>query len=707
MRLNLRTLGTLWRAELRMVVRDRRSVVAALVLPLLVMPLMLFAASWVHRQQAEHFETTVYRYAVTGSQAETARLLIASASERQQADPQVRAPVPLFEEQPHENAAAALETGAIHFILEALSAEELRDREAAVDRAPATPPQAAHDQHDAADAVPEVSGRRGPVPGAPVLQIVFRADREESTAGMQRMITVLRRERAAERDALLEAHGFPVSPADLGAVVEVNVATEGQVAGLLLGRVLTVFLLLLLIPSAAVVATDSLAGEKERGTLETLLTTAAGRVEIIAAKHLAILAVALAITLIQAANLLVYVGFELIPLPAGLAAAITPGVALFLVVLYLPVAGLVAGVLLVTSGYARSYKEAQLYFLPVFLLGLAPALAPFLPGLPFRSIIVLVPVANLALGVREILTGSWDWPMLALSWLVTAATAHWVLVWGVRFLSVEKLVTGGSGDATDAITGPARFERHVLRWFAALWAILLMVSGYYPPTADLRVQVVINILVLFLGATLFFLWRYRLDPRVTLALRMPRPMVWLAVVLGVPGGMLTGIGVFRLADQFIPVPPQMIEAFSQGLLPETIPFWQLLVFLAVIPGIVEELTFRGVLLHGLHRRMHPVALVLVVGAIFGLFHGSLFRIPPTAFLGVLFAAVTLLTGSLYPAILWHVLHNGASVVAGHWDLPLDRLDTAVHLIGAGVLAAALWIIWRHRTPYPGLRPVSP
>jgi sodium transport system permease protein len=225
-----------------------------------------------------------------------------------------------------------------------------------------------------------------------------------------------------------------------------------------------------------------------------------------------------------------------------------------------------------------------------------------------------------------------------------------------------------------------------------------------PPTTDLRLQVVVNILVLFLGASLLLLWRYRLDPRVALALRTPRPMVWLAVLLGVPGGMLTGVGVFRLADRFIPVPTQMIEAYSEGLLSQAIPFWQLLVFLALIPGIVEEITFRGVLLHGLHRRLHPVALVLVVGAIFGLFHGSFFRVLPTAFLGVLLAAITLQTGSLYPAILWHVLHNGASIAAGYWNLPLDSLTLSVHVAGAGVLAAALWIVWRHRTPYPGLRP---
>ena len=55
--------------------------------------------------------------------------------------------------------------------------------------------------------------------------------------------------------------------------------------GLALGRMLTALLLLFIFSSGAVVAVDSLAGEKERGTLETLLTTAVGRLEILTAKQ--------------------------------------------------------------------------------------------------------------------------------------------------------------------------------------------------------------------------------------------------------------------------------------------------------------------------------------------------------------------------------------------------------------------------------------
>jgi sodium transport system permease protein len=361
-------------------------------------------------------------------------------------------------------------------------------------------------------------------------------------------------------------------------------------------------------------------------------------------------------------------------------------------------------VLLLVSGYAGSYKEAQLYFFPVLLLGMVPALAPFLPGLALRSAIVVVPVANIAMAVKEILTGTYDWPMIAVAFLVTAAAAAWVSRVTARALATERLIAPAQAETPAALTGPASFPRHVVRWFAVMWAVLLIVSVNQNEGTDIRVQLAINLLGIFFGGTLLMLRKYRLDPKVALALRPVQPVVWLAVLLGAPAGLLTGIGVFRLANLVIPVPQKMMEGFSQALVPGDIPFWQLLLMLTILPGIFEELAFRGMLLHGLSRRLHPAGVALAVGIAFGMFHVSLFRLVPTAYLGVLFATVTLLTGSIFPAMLWHALNNAMGILAGKSEVPMYDLPPALYLASAAVLALCLWILWRTRTPYPGLRP---
>jgi sodium transport system permease protein len=459
-----------------------------------------------------------------------------------------------------------------------------------------------------------------------------------------------------------------------------------------------------LLSGSAVVAIDTLAGEKERGTLETLLTTAVARAEIVAAKHLLILTVAAGITIIQVGNLLVYVGFELIPTTTNFAAAVTPATAVLLLLLYLPVAALVASVLLVVSGRARTYKEAQLLFFPVFLVGMLPGLAALLPGLPLRSAIVLVPVANISVAVKDTLVGRADWPFAAIAWIVTAAAAAWAGRVATRGLSTERLIAPVAAEAEELLGGPALFPRHVLRWFAVLWALLLVLGVNLETAVDVRVQAAVNIVGLFVGGSVLMIRRYRLNVREALALRPVRPAVWLAVVMGVPAAMLTGIGVSRLANLFLPVPRELVESFGEALVPESVPFWQLLLFLTILPGIGEEIAFRGVLLHGLHRRLRPVGVALAVGLVFGLFHTSLFRIFPTAYLGVILAAVVLLTGSIFPAMLWHALNNAMGLAAGKYGWAIADLEPLTYVEAAAVLALCFWIIWRNRTPYPGLRP---
>jgi sodium transport system permease protein len=704
MHLNFDSVGVLVRTELRMVLRDRRMMLTSLLLPLLVTPLMFLISSSTIKKREQALQRMTYRYSVSGTESATVRYLLAAARERADGSNVGSEKKHTFrlQEVTSEDPAAALNRGEIHFIIEAMSAAE-----AGADKL-----SEAHTNSAALSAkkrkTPRLAGEdmgEISVTNVPMIRVVFRADRDESGAAAMRVEEVLRQARQAHRRLLLAARDFPVRSGEVAVVTSHNLASKSQVAGLNLGRTLTLLLLLFILTSGAVIATDSLAGEKERGTLETLLTTAAGRVEILAAKHLVIVIIALLITCIQALNLLVYVSFKLLPLPANLSGAVTPWVAGLLVILFLPVAALAANVLLLISGYARSYKEAQLYFLPALLVGLLPGVAPLLPGVPLRSVVVLVPIANIALAAKEILIGSFDWPMIALAWLVTAAAALWTTRLGVRFLSTERLITMVETDVVEFSGGPALFERQVLRWFAGLWAVLLLVSNY-AEKLDLRVQITINLVgIFFLGTCLMIRW-YRLDPRTVLALRWPRPAVWLGVLCAVPGGLLSALGLFRLANLIVPVSAKMMEGFDQSVLPPGMSLAQLVFFLGVMPGLFEEMAFRGLLLHGLRRRLKPIPLVLVVGIAFGLFHVALFRLVPTACLGVLLAGVTLLTGSIFPAMLWHALNNATGILVYKLQIPEGDLDPVCYAYGAALLAVSFWIFYRNRTPYPGLRRAS-
>ncbi len=681
-------IGTLFRFELKMLLRDRRTVVVSIVLPVLVMPLLLFSSTLAEKARAVRQLERTYEYAITGDEADLARRLIAGYRPVEDGPPGLKW---RFEEVDPEDPAGELEAQELHFYIEALSP------------AAAAATAVAKEAEEAPPAAEEAEEETAEAPLVPLLRLVFRIDWDPSDTASGEMRKRLQGLRSAQRQFDLERRGFPVRAEQVAAIDAHDLATASQRTGATLGRYATAFLLLFLLSGGSVVAADTLAGEKERGTLETVLTTAANRREIVVAKLLVILAVGVAITVIQLLNLLIYVGLGVIDVPESFAVDLSIGTVMLLLLLFLPLAALAGGILLLVSGIAKTYKEFQLYFLPVFLLLLVPASAAMLPGVELRSAIVLVPVANLSVAVREILTGRFDLVFLALAWVVSMAAAAAAARATLKSLSTERLITASEVDRAEHEGGPALLPRHVWRWFLGMWVVIFLVSLNLEQMQSLTPQVLFNLVVVFLGTSLLIIWRYRLPWREALAWRPVKPIVWLAVVLGAPAVHLAGLAVAKLSFYVFPLPEEALEEMSKAILPAELPLWQLLLLVAVLPGICEEIAFRGVLLHALRRRFHPVLLCLVVGAVFGLFHMALVRLLPTAAIGVVLAALTLMTGSIFPAMLWHALNNAIGILAGRSEVDLLALEPWVYAAATAVGALAFALVWRHRTIYPGLR----
>ena len=647
--MNRRTVSALVGNDLRQLARNPRVLVFAVALPLVIWPLMWFLTSLTTERRQERIESRTYMYAV--------------ADDPRDADTRAwleRALAVVGEEGPADDADTT-DAPAVRF--ERVEAPD--DFEAALDEEQlhvhvAWEAGAGDGAEENVDVDSETLGNAGNAgDAAQHIVLSYRADLDASDAAEGYLRRALERTRVEVREGRLAAAGFEVPPEDLLPVERIETASEEQTSGLLLGRILTAIIVMMMLTGGSIVATDALAGEKERGTLETLLTTAASRIEIVTAKNLSILTVAFATSVLNIANIVLWMQLDVIPAPAGLKLVIPVGAALLLLFLYAPAAVLLSSSLLLVSGRSKTYKEAQLLFAPVMLVSLAVAAIPVLPGIALRSAIVAVPIANLGVAAREILTGQYDWPLIAAGWAVTAAAAAVLARASVRALSAEKLITASDIDAADLTGGPTLFPRRVGRWFAVLWALLLVWQLNVGGGIDSRLLIVIN-MAIFGAAAWLMLARYRLPIRETLSLRAPPPAAWLGVLIGVPAGLLLADGVVRLASLAMPIPEEWIEAMAEAFGAD-IPVWQMLFFFAILPGIFEEIAFRGVLLHGLRNRFRPVQLVLVAGIAFGFFHVDLFRIPGTSFLGVLLVIAVLRSGSVYPAMAWHALHNALAL----------------------------------------------
>ncbi|MCE7874244.1 CPBP family intramembrane metalloprotease, partial [bacterium CPR1] len=673
--------------ELRMVYRDGRTLVLSILLPLLLVPLVLGSLSMVNARR-QHQISQTYLYVLENGNPFLRRLLEQSRQQLpgdEDPNPDRLRRLRFQEVSLQIEPEVALEDGTIDLILRFVPPDRVRPTEG---RKPAS----------SSDKKPPTRARfrTARLKGVPQLEVLYAGNREKSLSAVGQLTDRLDRVLDRHRAAVIKQAGWPGDVAGLVVAQTQDRATPAQLTGAAMGPYFALFLVLFLVGGGSVAALDGLAGEKERGSLETLLTTSAGRSEIIAAKQLATLTVALVIAAIQLLNSLLYLVLGLVPMPQGFVLEASAGLLLALALLVLPLAAFVAGILMLVSGFSRSYKEAQVLLFPVFSIMCVLSLTSLLPGLPLESAIVLVPVANVSVALREILIGHFPWPWLVATSLVTAGWAAWLSLRAARLLTDEKLVLPSLQESQLEARTPVGFGREAPRWYALMFVGVLLLNAALG--TNLVAAIVVNQLLVFLLVPIWMLRHYRLSPVEALSLRLPRWPVWLAVLAFIPLAHLVGVGVSLLTGLLFPVPQNLLEQFSQMLQLKERPAWMLYLGLAVLPGVCEEIAFRGTFLYALRNRPGAVGwkVAVMVALVFGFFHFSLFRIPPTAVLGFFLTLICWWSRSIFPCMLAHVGNNALAVWASRGDVEMETMPIVVFLLALVGTLTCLWVIYRCR-----------
>jgi len=255
-------IGTLLRNELRMLLRDTRTILIAVVAPLVILPAYILITGAVDERESERIESATYGWAIVGDEAQWGERTVRDALEL-----------------PADSG-----TTPASFDFTTL-AGDLDRRETLADSLLR------------AGDLQVVVEARAPMPAdsldtdAPVLSLRYRSDSDLSRAARDRLGRQLRLLREQTRDARFREGGLPVERDEVAVVTTANIATAEDEGGRLLARILLPFVLLLMLSGGSIIAADTISGEKERGTLETLLTSAAGRRDIVRAKLLAIVVV--------------------------------------------------------------------------------------------------------------------------------------------------------------------------------------------------------------------------------------------------------------------------------------------------------------------------------------------------------------------------------------------------------------------------------
>ena len=248
-------------------------------------------------------------------------------------------------------------------------------------------------------------------------------------------------------EARLSANHVPVSVLKPFAIEQQNVAPPEKVGGAAFAGVIGYMVILLCFTGGMYPAMDLTAGEKERGTMETILSSPVSRVDLVFGKFFLVLST----TLVTAALSVTSMGVSFWVMgqlhafdaagsdAAALQLRISPLTMLSIFVMVLPLAVLFSAVLLAVSLFAKSYKEAQSYITPMMVFVIVPAVAAMLP-IDLTGTLALVPVLNASLLCKELVTGTYHWNYIAIIFLSTSVYAAAALFFAVKLFQREDVL---------------------------------------------------------------------------------------------------------------------------------------------------------------------------------------------------------------------------------------------------------------------------
>lgn len=674
----------LFHKELKETIRDRRTIVTLLLMPLLVYPILSMALNRFLLSSKGVSEGYTVCVATDAEAAQVEQWLV---------DPRSTPPQAILASSGDQKAKFLLR------VLETGTAEEAVDR----------------NEVDLGVKIERV-GTRTPV----VTLYAYRGDASSESA---RRVLVERLQWLQLSDArLLIRNVLPAySPPVLVEVKDVGEVKQGS----LLATIVPLVLVLMTITGAVYPAIDLTAGERERGTMESVMASPVPRGSILVAKYLAVVVVAL---LTAVANL---VAMFTTLWASGLLGMLTgdagfPWVTMLRILgLLVLFSGFFSALLLSLTSFARSFKEAQAYLIPVMLLSLTPAMLSLMPGATLSGALAIVPLVNIVLLARDLLGGSVDPTGASAAIVSTFGYAAAALAIAARLFGSDAVTRTSEKSIGSMFRRPRVASSHPSPQSAAMMLALLVPIYFVVSNGLMRFlqhfsddvpvggQLLLNAVALIFTFGLVplfaaFMGRNRLRSTYRFGSVGSACCIG-AIFLGLGSWAIAheafvfadAAGIGGLDEEQIGNATQMIEKMRQAS-----PLLLLAVF-ALTPAVIEELCFRGYLFSSFQAVMTPARTILVTSILFGLFHvltGNALlveRFIPSTLMGLIIGWVAYRSGSVLPGMIIHFVHNGLLNLVMYYADELSFLgegfDDQTHLplhwlVSAGLIVTVGFVL---------------
>lgn len=509
---------------------------------------------------------------------------------------------------------------------------------------------------------------------------------EKSQLAYRRIKDALRNWESELLQARLSKAGLPSTLTAPVNAIEVDMARPDDMAANLWSKLFPAMLVMMGVTGAFYPAIDLGAGEKERGTIETLLISPATRTEIVSGKFLAVLLFSVSTALLNLISMGMTGKYTLSVFGASRFGQLgdisfPPATSLmWVVILAVPLCALFSSLSLAFAMYAKSNKEGQYYLTPLLMvvMGLTVfCLSPAIEITPFYSILPVVgpalllkamlhnthPVGEMPYYLTAVLLSSTAYSAAGLSWAISLFKREEVLfreaerfdlgLW-VRHMLRDKEPTPRAVEAVFCY-----FLMLVVQ-FAALSGLRSAVEGQ-GITGMMRAQLISMLITVLLPPVAMTLI-LTTDWRRTLKLYWPK-WQYLAIAAVLPFTLMPiASELLKNLEWFFPKPPTAAQDFMKGLASQDVPLGLALLAGAIAPAICEELAFRGFILTGWQKSYRNWAAIVVSSFAFGIIHMIPQQVFNAILLGLVIGLLAVRSGSLLPGVLFHFLFNATQVM---------------------------------------------
>lgn len=477
-----------------------------------------------------------------------------------------------------------------------------------------------------------------------------------------------------EKEGLTEDFLHPVT------YEAVDSATLSESMGMNMGGSIGMIIIIMILMGAFYPAVDVTAGEKERGTLETLLTLPVTNFQMIMSKFISvsiISCITAVISLLALGGSILFImlalpGDELVQIPVGAFVNCIPVMLLVMVTTAL----LLTALSMCFCVFAKSTKEANNYMTPVMLVVMLATMIGMFPTVELDYKTALIPIVNVSLLIKQVLAQAMDLSLALITILVNCAYSV-LIIWILARMYDSEDIMFSDGFRSfrlfqkreDIKRGTIPATGDVLISLIVLLLAIIYLGGMISMRNQFIGTAIIQLMIV--AVPLALTWYMKSDVKILFSLQKPEKKTIVGSILLYIGTYLVMFMLSIVLSKLLPSHLEGLEMAFEEMMKQ--PFVLLVLVIAVMPAIGEELLFRG-LVFGSMRQKYKVAWAIFLSALFfGAYHTNLVKLIPTGLLGACFAYIVYKSGSIFISMFLHFTNNFLSVIAMKYPETMEKV----------------------------------